>query len=113
MGRPRRSPAPPGRVQVICTGRADPEHGTRHIKPLQMTRTPDGAPVFTWRGKPPVTSFAREDGGDTYRFRCGIFHRNLELGRERLAEIVLAIAAVQGTWDVPVTVDVSAIERAL
>jgi hypothetical protein len=98
---------------VICTGRADPKHGTRHIKPMRMTRTPDGEPAFTWRGKPPVTGYAHADGSETYEFDCGVCHRHMELSRKNFAQIVLAIAAVQGTWDTPVTVDISSIERAI
>jgi hypothetical protein len=37
----------------------------------------------------------------------------VKLSRKRLAQIVLTIAAAQVTWDAPVTVDISAIERAL
>jgi hypothetical protein len=112
VSRLRRSPAPPGRVRVICTGRADPGHGERLVKVLQFGQAADGAPAFTWRGPSPITPFARANGGETYDFRCGTCRRNPKLSRDRRAQIVMTAAAVHG-WDVPITVDISAIERAL
>lgn len=94
MSRPRQSPAPPGRVAVICTGRADPDHGERLVKTLQFIRAADRAPAFTWRGRSPVTGFAHVDGGETSEFRCGLCPRHVKLSRQRLAQVVLTIAAV-------------------
>jgi hypothetical protein len=110
--RPRRSPASPGRVRVTCTGRADPGHGERLVKVLQLVKAADGVPAFTWRGPSPVTPFAHADGGETYEFRCSTCRRNPKLSRARLVQIVMTAAAVHG-WNVPITVDISAIERAL
>ena len=113
MSRPRRTPAPPGRVEVICTGRSDPRHGRKHLITLQLARADDGTAEFLWRGKSPVTSYAHPDGAQTYEFGCGKCHRNPKFSGERLAQLVLAIAAVQGTWDTPVVVDISAVEKAI
>lgn len=114
MSRRSRSPAPPGRVQVICTGRQDPRHHRRHLATLQTVAPAGGGlPAFTWRGRSPVTRFAKADGSQTYEFRCGICRRNPKYAQERLARIVFAFAATQGTWETPVIVDISMIERAI
>jgi hypothetical protein len=99
-------------VRVTCSGRADPGHGERLVRTLQLVRTADGAPAFSWRGRPPVTSFAHADGGQTFQFQCGTCRRNPKLSGERLAQIVLTAAAVHG-WDAPIVVDLSLLERAI
>lgn len=111
MPRARRKPAPPGRVLVVCTGRGD--HAERRLATLQVAAVAGGEAEFLWRGKPPVTGYAHADGSQTYVFGCGLCHRRPECSRDRLARLVLAVAAVQGGWDKPVTVDISTVERAI
>jgi hypothetical protein len=113
MSRPRRSPAPPGRVLVVCSGRGEPKHeGERRIKALQANGNAETGLTFTWIGASPVTPFAHVDG-ETLRFRCPKCRRYKPISRDNFARVVLVIAAIQGGWDDPVTVDLSRIERAL
>src|SRR5215831_8428500 len=112
MSGPRPSPGPPGRVRVTCTGRSATGHRERVIQVLQLIPGVGGTRAFTRPGRPPVTGFAHASGGETCAFRCGTCRRNPRLSRERLAQIVLVIAAVQATWDMPVSVDIRTVERA-
>ena len=113
MSRPRRSPAPPGRVHVVCTGRVNPDHGDNRIRALQAEGDAAMGLSFSCPGRTPTTGYAHADGAETYNFRCGKCRRHWKPSREDLARVVLAIAAVQGGWDVPVVVDISLIERAV
>jgi hypothetical protein len=97
VSRPRRSPAPPGRVRVTCSGRADPGHGERSIKPLQFNRTADGEPAITWRSKSPVTGYAHADGSATCEFRCGLCPRHAA-GRRRPGCGRLVFTVVRTTY---------------
>jgi hypothetical protein len=108
VSRPRRNPAPAGRVDVLCSGRGDPDHGElRHIVTLQMQRHDDGEVTFTGRGGPPIE-------GHCYVFRCGTCRRNLKIRKERMLPLVTALAEQQDTHgETPIRVDISVIERAV
>ena len=119
MPRPRRKPAPPGRVDIICTGRGDPEHNRNHLRTLQAV-SKEGRIRFSWvprgrMGRVPVTGHRRgEDGLHTIEARCGKCRRHLKRREEDFAEIVRVLAEKQGTrGERPVIVDISLIERAL
>ena len=119
MPRPRRKPAPPGRVEIICTGRGGPDHGRKHLETLQMVSAAEGI-RFRWvprgrMGRVPVTGNRRgEDGLHTIEARCGKCRRHLKRREEDFAEIVRVLAEQQGTrGERPVIVDISLIDRAL
>lgn len=119
MPRPRRKPAPPGRVEIICTGRGEPDHDRKHLEALQAIRE-NGRLRFKWMprgqlGRVPVTGHRRsEEGLHTIDARCGTCRRHLKRREEDFAEIVQGLAEQQGTHgERPVIVDISVIEQAL
>lgn len=108
MPRPRRRPAPPGRVHVVCTHRDDDAEAAR-IKVLQMLADKDspGGIVFTGVAGVPVEGYA-------YSFRCPACRRHLKISKEKFPQVVRLLAERQGTHgETPVLVDISRIERAL
>ena len=108
MSRPRRKPAPPGRVHVVCSHRGDPRYpGTKQLDILQMRPDGNGEITFTALNGPPIEGYA-------YRYRCGICRRNAKIRKERMLPLVMALAEMQGTHgDTPVVVDISHLDRAL
>jgi hypothetical protein len=107
--RPRRAPAPPGRVHVVCSHRAEDRREPALIKVVQATAHEEspGGIMFTALGGVPAE-------GNAYSFRCTACRRHLKIGKNRFPGIVVALATQQGTrGDTPVLVDISRIERAL
>jgi hypothetical protein len=105
--RPRRQPAPPGRVHVVCTHRADAEPAL--IKVVQATahEPSPGGILFTALGGMPQE-------GNAYSFRCPACRRHLKIRKDRLPQVVVLLAEQQKTHgESPVLVDISRIERAL
>lgn len=110
MTRPRRKPAPPGRIRVCCSHRlkdAEP----RHVTTLQMTADPESPHgiMVTALGGPPIE-------GHAYSFRCPepTCGRHLKIARARFVPLVVALAEQQNTHgDTPIVVDIARIERAL
>jgi hypothetical protein len=100
-------------VKITCTGRADPRHGDNHIRALQAEGNAATGLSFSCPGRTPTTGYAHADGGETYDFRCAKCRRHWKPSREDFARVVLVIAAVQGGWNAPVTVDISMIGRAI
>jgi hypothetical protein len=108
MSRPRRTPAPPGRVHVVCTHRLDDAEPVL-IGKFQMTADPKspGGILISALGGPPVEGFA-------YAFRCSECRRHVKTRKERFVPLVLVLAEQQGTHgETPDIVDISRIERAL
>jgi hypothetical protein len=107
MSRPRRKPAPPGRVHVVCSHRQD--GAPRRIRVLQMiadSQSPGGI-MITAQGGPPVEGFA-------YSFECGSCPRHLKISKERFPQVVVKLAEMQGTHgETPVVVDISRLDRAV
>lgn len=117
MPRPRRQPAPPGRVEIICTGRGD--HVRQRVEQYLLVDD-DGVARLRWlpRGKNghvPVTGHRQgEEGWQTADLRCGRCRRHLKVGEERLIEVIRVAAACQRTrGEHLIVVDISVIERAL
>jgi hypothetical protein len=106
--RPRRQPAPPGRVRVVCThldGNAEPAL----IKVVQMTAHKDspGGIMFTALGGMPAE-------GSAYSFQCRACRRHVKIRKDKFPRVVLLLAEQQGTYgETPVLFDISRIERAL
>jgi hypothetical protein len=111
MSRPRRKPAPPGRIHVVCSHRSEnaATADRRRIKVMQMlpdSESPGGIMV-TAPGGPSVEGFA-------YSFACGDCHRHFKVAKERFLRVVVALAEMQGTHgETPVVVDISRLDRAL
>jgi hypothetical protein len=106
--RPRRKPAPPGRVHVVCTHRDDDAEPSR-IKVLQMLAHEEspGGILFTGLGGLPIE-------GSAYSFRCPRCRRHLKIRKDRFPRVVVLLAERQETHgESPVLVDISRIERAL
>lgn len=119
MPRPRRKPGAPGRVEFICTGRDDPDHGRHHLEWFQMVME-DGRVRLPWMphgrtARVPVTGHRRGAGQwQTADIRCGRCRRHLKREEEDLVEVIEALAEHQGTHgEPPVIVDISRIEHAL
>jgi hypothetical protein len=105
--RPRRQPAPPGRVRVVCSHRDNAEPAL--IKVLQMTAHQDspGGILFTALGGIPQE-------GNAYSFDCPACPRHLKIRKDKFPRVVLLLAEQQGTHgETPVLVDISRIERGL
>lgn len=114
--RPHRKPAPPGRVQVVCTGRGDLGHGRRHLRMLQLAVVGDEVRVQwdTRQGTAPETGFRWSDGTHTFEFRCAKCGRNPRIREPRLVTGALALAAHQGILGAdnsPIQYDISKVER--
>lgn len=118
MSRPRRKPAPPGRVQILCTGRGT--HDVVKIRTLQMIDA--GTEVaLRWNqreGKPPVTGFRDAEGRQTYELKCNRCRpgRHLKIREDKLGKAAMALAGfhgISGDDNTPVPVDISALEVAL
>jgi hypothetical protein len=106
--RPRRQPAPSGRVHVVCSHRDDDAEPTL-IKVLQMTAHEDspGGIMFTALGGVPAE-------GNAYSFRCRACPRHLKIRKDRFPQVVVLLAEQQKTHgESPVLVDISRIEHAL
>ena len=119
MPRPRRKPAPPGRVEIICTGRGDPDHGRKHMGWYRMV-VEDGQVRLRWMprgqmGRVPVTGHRRWEEWQTIDAGpCGRCRRHLKRGEEHFIDVIRVLAEQQGTHgERPVIVDISLIERAL
>lgn len=119
MTRARRRPAAPNLVQVICTGRGEPDHGVNRLADLRGVLEGDLL-RFQWvpRGKGgagPITGRRRgADGWHTIEIRCGTCGRNFQRHEEDFGELVRVLAAAQGTsGERPVPVDISRIENSL
>jgi hypothetical protein len=105
--RPRRQPALPGRVHVVCSHRDDAEPAL--IKVLQMTAHAEspGGIMFTALVGVPAEGYA-------YSFRCPVCPRHLKIRKDRFTQVVWLLAEQQETHgDTPVIIDISRIERAL
>ncbi len=116
MSRPhprRRKPAPPGRVQVVCTGRG--KHDPVPLRRLQLIRDGDTVRVL-WRGgdgPAPETGFRAADGMKTLEFACRTCGRHAKYREDRLTEILRVLAENQETaGNTPVVCDISMVERA-
>jgi len=105
--RPRRKPAWPGRIHVVCSHRQDGE--PKRIRVLQMVAdgpSPGGI-MITALGGPPQE-------GHAYSFKCGSCGRHFKISKERFRPLVRALAEMQGTHgDTPVVLDISRVDRAL
>lgn len=106
-------------MEIICTGRGDPDHDRKHLEALQMIHE-NGHIRFEWvpRGqlaRIPVTGHRRgEERLHTVDVRCGTCRRHLKRHEEDFTVIVQALAEQQGTHgEKPVIVDISLTEKAL
>lgn len=116
MPRPPRNRRPPGVVHMSCTGRG--RHDRVPFRPDLRLVGRDGEIRVMWnrrQGPGPITGFGAADGLETVEVRCGTCGRHFKCHEDRFVVIVLALAQHQGIGDddnTPVTVDISAIERA-
>ncbi len=115
MSRPRRSPASPGRVAVVCTGRG--RHNRVPLGTLQLRRDGEAVRLVynTREGPAPVTPFAAPNDIATYDLKCGTCGRHLKRHEDWLIQTAFALAGHQGISgddSTPIVLDISTIERA-